>query len=116
MAIGNPFGIDQRLTTGVVSALKRRLLTDSGHEIADVIQTDATIIEEEIRLFIAGQTGERWQGEYRWQTGKGDYAYEGSYPTTQTLPPLARGRILHPPARRAAQPRLVLRLFRGRHP
>ena len=42
-AIGNPFGLDQTLTTGVVSALKRRLPTQSGREIVDVIQTDAAI-------------------------------------------------------------------------
>ena len=43
MAIGNPFGLDQTLTTGVVSALKRRLPTDGGRGIADMIQTDAAI-------------------------------------------------------------------------
>jgi 2-alkenal reductase len=42
-AIGNPFGLDQTLTTGVISALKRRLPTSEGREIADVIQTDAAI-------------------------------------------------------------------------
>jgi S1-C subfamily serine protease len=42
-AIGNPFGLDQSLTTGVISALKRRLPTAAGREIADVIQTDAAI-------------------------------------------------------------------------
>jgi 2-alkenal reductase len=42
-AIGNPFGLDQSLTTGVVSALKRRLPTVGGREIANVIQTDAAI-------------------------------------------------------------------------
>jgi 2-alkenal reductase len=42
-AIGNPFGLDQTLTTGVISALKRRLPTRTGREIADVIQTDAAI-------------------------------------------------------------------------
>jgi len=42
-AIGNPFGLDQTLTTGVVSALQRRLPTSEGREIADVIQTDAAI-------------------------------------------------------------------------
>jgi 2-alkenal reductase len=42
-AIGNPFGLDQSLTTGVVSALKRRLPTSGGREVADVIQTDAAI-------------------------------------------------------------------------
>jgi len=42
-AIGNPFGLDQSLTTGIISALKRRLPTNAGREIADVIQTDAAI-------------------------------------------------------------------------
>src|SRR5216684_1623469 len=42
-AIGNPFGLDQSLTTGVISALKRRLPTDSGREISNVIQTDAAV-------------------------------------------------------------------------
>ena len=42
-AIGNPFGLDQTLTTGIVSALKRRLPTERGREIVDVIQTDAAI-------------------------------------------------------------------------
>lgn len=42
-AIGNPFGLDQSLTTGIISALKRRLPTSSGREIANVIQTDAAI-------------------------------------------------------------------------
>jgi 2-alkenal reductase len=42
-AIGNPFGLDQTLTTGVVSARQRRLPTSAGREIADVIQTDAAI-------------------------------------------------------------------------
>jgi len=42
-AIGNPFGFDLTLTTGVVSALKRRLPSNGGREIAGVIQTDAAI-------------------------------------------------------------------------
>lgn len=42
-AIGNPFGLDSTLTTGVVSALDRRLPTQSGREITGVIQTDAAI-------------------------------------------------------------------------
>jgi 2-alkenal reductase len=42
-AIGNPFGLDQSLTTGIISALKRRLPTKSGREISNVIQTDAAI-------------------------------------------------------------------------
>jgi S1-C subfamily serine protease len=40
-AIGSPFGLDQSLTTGVVSALNRYLPTDNGGMITHVIQTDA---------------------------------------------------------------------------
>jgi 2-alkenal reductase len=42
-AIGNPFGLDQSLTAGVISALTRRLPTPAGREISNVIQTDASI-------------------------------------------------------------------------
>jgi S1-C subfamily serine protease len=42
-AIGNPFGLDQSLTFGVISALHRRLPTNSGHQITNVIQTDTAI-------------------------------------------------------------------------
>lgn len=42
-AIGNPFGLDQTLTTGVVSALGREIESVSGLPIRDVIQSDAAI-------------------------------------------------------------------------
>lgn len=42
-AIGNPFGLDQTLTTGVISALGREIQSLSGRPIKDVIQTDAAI-------------------------------------------------------------------------
>ena len=43
-AIGNPFGLDWSLTTGVVSALNRSLPTgEGGAVIQDLIQTDAAI-------------------------------------------------------------------------
>ncbi len=42
-AIGNPFGLDQTLTTGVVSALDRSLYNDNGSVIKGLIQTDAAI-------------------------------------------------------------------------
>lgn len=42
-AIGNPFGLDQTLTTGVVSALGREIKSVSGLPIRDAIQTDAAI-------------------------------------------------------------------------
>ncbi len=43
LAIGNPYGLTRTLTTGIISALDRRLPTDSGREIAGMIQTDAAI-------------------------------------------------------------------------
>jgi len=42
-AIGNPFGLDQTLTTGIISALDRQIASVSGRSIRGVIQTDAAI-------------------------------------------------------------------------
>ncbi|MEZ4980017.1 MAG: trypsin-like peptidase domain-containing protein [Saprospiraceae bacterium] len=42
-AIGNPFGLDQTLTTGIISALGREIKSVSGIPIKEVIQTDAAI-------------------------------------------------------------------------
>ena len=43
IAIGNPFGLDRTLTTGVVSALQRRISAPNDFTIENVIQTDAAI-------------------------------------------------------------------------
>src|SRR3954453_8398998 len=42
-AIGNPFGLDRTLTTGVISALQREISSPNGFSIDDVLQTDAAI-------------------------------------------------------------------------
>lgn len=42
-AIGNPFGLDQTLTTGVISGLGREIMSRSQRKIYDVVQTDAPI-------------------------------------------------------------------------
>ncbi len=43
LAIGNPFGLDRTLTTGIVSGLGRPLQTQNDLVIRDMIQTDAAI-------------------------------------------------------------------------
>ena len=43
LAIGNPFGLDHTLTTGIVSALSRSIDNEAGGVIENVIQTDAAI-------------------------------------------------------------------------
>lgn len=42
-AIGNPFGLDHTLTTGIISGLDREILSIAGTPIHGVIQTDAAI-------------------------------------------------------------------------
>jgi S1-C subfamily serine protease len=43
LAIGNPFGLDYTLTTGVISALDRTIQAEDGQPIERLIQTDAAI-------------------------------------------------------------------------
>src|SRR4051794_22882278 len=43
VAIGNPFGLDRTVTSGIVSALQRQIKAPDGFTIDNVIQTDAAI-------------------------------------------------------------------------
>jgi S1-C subfamily serine protease len=43
LAIGNPFGLDRTLTTGIISSLGRSIESENGRIIQDMIQTDAAI-------------------------------------------------------------------------
>jgi putative serine protease PepD len=43
IAIGSPFGLDQTVTTGIVSALHREITSPNNFAIDDAIQTDAAI-------------------------------------------------------------------------
>jgi putative serine protease PepD len=43
LAIGNPFGLDGTLTTGIISSLHRAVPSEEGRDMADMVQTDAAI-------------------------------------------------------------------------
>jgi len=43
LAIGNPYGLERTLTTGVISSLGRSIQAENGRIIEDIIQTDAAI-------------------------------------------------------------------------
>lgn len=43
VAIGNPFGLDRTVTTGIISALQREIQSTNNYSISNVIQTDAAI-------------------------------------------------------------------------
>ena len=43
VAIGNPFGLDRTVTSGIISALQRQIQAPNGFAISHVLQTDAAI-------------------------------------------------------------------------
>ena len=59
LAIGNPFGLDRTLTSGIVSALQRQIQAPSGFSIDNVIQTDAADQPRQLRRTAARRGGAR---------------------------------------------------------
>ena len=43
LAIGNPFGLDGTLTTGIISAVGRTIRADENRELEGMMQTDAAV-------------------------------------------------------------------------
>ena len=43
LAIGNPYGLERTLTSGIISSLGRSIQTENGRIIQDIIQTDAAL-------------------------------------------------------------------------
>jgi S1-C subfamily serine protease len=43
LAIGNPYGLERTMTTGIISSLGRSIQAENGRVIEDIIQTDAAI-------------------------------------------------------------------------
>jgi S1-C subfamily serine protease len=43
LAIGNPFGLEGTLTTGIISSLGRTIADEQGRELEGMLQTDAAI-------------------------------------------------------------------------
>jgi S1-C subfamily serine protease len=102
-AIGNPFGLERTLTTGIISSLNRSLPTKTGRTIKSIIQTDAAInpgnsggplLDSSGRLIgmttaIASRTGQ--------SSGVGFAIPVG---TLQRLVPqlIAKGRVIRPDA------------------
>jgi S1-C subfamily serine protease len=121
VAIGNPYGLDQTVTTGIVSALQRTISAPNSFSIDNVIQTDAAInpgnsggpllndsgqvigINSQIATGGSGSGGNVGIGfavpinrvkqiiPQLEKNGKVQYAYLGV--TTSTLPPAAADRL-----------------------
>ena len=60
LAIGNPFGLDTTLTTGIVSALGREIQAPDNRRICGVIQTDAAINREIQAVPCSTHSGNWW--------------------------------------------------------
>ena len=98
IAIGNPFGLDRTLTTGVVSALGRPLETETGDYIFNVIQTDAAINPGNSGGPLLNSRGQVIGINTAIQEGAEGIGFAVPVETLQRVVPVlvAEGRYLHP--------------------
>src|SRR5262245_25839212 len=101
LAIGNPFGLDQTLTTGVISALGREIKSLTERVISNVIQTDAAINPGNSGGPLLDSDGRLIGGNSAIYSPSGAYAGIGFAipvdPVNQVVPELiSRGRVERP--------------------
>src|SRR4051794_30712336 len=100
VAIGNPFGLQRTVTTGIVSALQRQVDAPSGFPISDVIQTDASINPGNSGGPLLNARGQVIGINSQIQTGGGNGSVGIGFAVPintvkQLLPKLERGQTVH---------------------
>jgi S1-C subfamily serine protease len=100
VAIGNPFGLQRTVTTGIVSGLQRQVDAPSGFPITDVIQTDAAINPGNSGGPLINARGQVIGINSQIQTGGGSGSVGIGFAVPintvkQLLPKLERGQTVH---------------------
>jgi S1-C subfamily serine protease len=100
VAIGNPFGLQRTVTTGIVSGLQRQVDAPSGFPITDVIQTDAAINPGNSGGPLINARGQVIGINSQIQTGGGNGSVGIGFAVPintvkQLLPKLERGQTVH---------------------